>query len=615
MLVGARIEVLGPFRLLINGEGTIVGRKKVRDVLVLLACHPAGYRTEALIEALWPEQPPKDPRASLRVTLTRVRSQLGEARDALNTSGGLVSLSCETDALAILDRYSAGGGSLEDGDNPLDQWRGATLAGFEHLPALEPLRAQLDQTHRAIALDFAQAALETGGFADCLTTLSPFEPSTTTDESIATLHSLALARLGRRAEAISALDSFRARLREQGLTATSGLADVEQQVLDETPQASARATSPKPARAVLDELVGRNSELELLASAENPIVIAAEAGAGKSSLLRTAVQDQRAVYVSANMAPTRPLQALTDMVIQIAAQSESPSSAARACLARLEPTHPLAEGIDPPGSRAGLLALAREAVSHFLQHDPAGTVVVDDAQWLDRGTTAVLEELATGPGRLLIGIRTPSPESLSFLDDCDQLVLPPLGVEAIEGLLSRELTHVPASAAAEVHRLSGGNALYASLLVDLLGEGQDPNDLPASILLTVRQRIESLPSGARRLLELASIFDRDAPTDILDDLHPGATHEIALAAQAGLLEAPTPQSARFRHALVRDAIVQMTPSGILTELHDEASHLLEDREYPAGLIAEHAEKGASLDPGRAATWCLRASQELAENFG
>lgn len=604
-----RIEVLGPFRLFIGGQPSSVGRPKVRDVLTLLACHPEGLRTEGLIEALWPNEPPKDPQASLRVALTRTRAQLGEARDSLTSAGGIVSLACETDALQMLDQHRDG--RTAAADQP--PWRGAPLVGFEHLSSLEALRSQLEQVHRSQAIEAARNALAQEQYGDCLSVLTAFSPEATADESIAAMHAQALAGLGRRSEAIAALDSFRSRLRDQGLSASTSLAPIERLILE---AATDTTVLNPPSDAPSLELVGRTDELERLAGSRVPIVVVGESGSGKSALLRTiASRSTDAVYVAADKAPTRPLQAVADIVLGIAERSDRPTEALSSSLARFEPGHPFANGAAAPGSRAGLLALSREAVTEFLQSEREATVAIDDAQWLDRGSAAVIGELVGEPGRLLIGVRTPVPEGLDFLRHATELSLNPLGVADIEALLVRELRHVPENAAREIHRRCGGNVLYASLLIQLLGEGQDLDDLPASVLLSVRQRMETLPTGVRRLLELASVFDGAAPEVVLDDLHPGAARDITIAAEAGLLDPLEGGATRFRHALVREAIVQMTPAGILTELHDEASQLLEDHGFAAGLIAEHAEKGATLDPGRAIDWSLRAAQELASDFG
>lgn len=137
----------------LGGAGGGKAQKKPLELLALLAAHPAGLDSETLIDALWPSLDADAPRASLEMTVSRLRKWL-DLPEAVKVADGRVSLNGRivwTDVAAFEAALQAG-----DAAAALAIYRGAFLQG-EWLDALA-LRTREQLSHRLAALLLQQAA-------------------------------------------------------------------------------------------------------------------------------------------------------------------------------------------------------------------------------------------------------------------------------------------------------------------------------------------------------------------------------------------------------------------------------------------------------------------------
>jgi DNA-binding SARP family transcriptional activator/tetratricopeptide (TPR) repeat protein len=243
-------------------------------------------------------------------------------------------------------------------------------------------------------------------------------------------------------------------------------------------------------------------------------------------------------------------------------------------------------------------------------------VVLDDLHWADRATAAlfryVARELAGRPVLLLgtyrdseVTKRHPLRDVLGALPretDYERFQLAGLGEDDVT-LLAQVIIgeELPPEVLKAVAADTGGNAFFVHQVLQQLEAqriaGDDLLDMfavPATVLDVVDHRVFQLPDVAQRLLRAASVFDGDfefpAVSGVAELAEDDALDGLDSALDSRLLgAADQPDSYRFTHALVRQALLTgLSPSRVV-RLHRRAALALE---------AEAA--GPTLDPTRAA---------------
>lgn len=294
-----------------------------------------------------------------------------------------------------------------------------------------------------------------------------------------------------------------------------------------------------------DDLVGRLRSAAAAASegSGSLVVVSAEAGAGKTSLVREALSASGGAWGYCEpLATPRPLGPFHDIAAELWGGDATGD-------------------MDVAGLRERLLARLRSA-------GDVVPLVVEDAHWMDAASADVLrflgrriagtrglvvvtartEMTATHPLRRVLGDLAAEP-ALTRLD------VPALSAGAVARLL--EGTGIDA---AEAFRLTRGNAFLVSQL---------PLDPGTRVGRTVRDavaaRLAPLGPGTRELVELLAVM-------------PGRTQLALLGADlvrlddavvAGVLRADG-SAVEFRHELVRLAVERELTPGRRQELHAEA---------------------------------------------
>ncbi|MDX2170265.1 MAG: AAA family ATPase [Deltaproteobacteria bacterium] len=158
----------------------------------------------------------------------------------------------------------------------------------------------------------------------------------------------------------------------------------------------------------------------------------------------------------------------------------------------------------------------------------------------------------------------------------------------------------PAGLGAGLHAASGGNPLFVvelmrGLGVPALGSAAPVDDapLPSGVRAVAQARLAQLSDAARRTLEMAAVMGVEidlawlgaalalAPALVLDTLNSGIAAGIVAGAAAPL------GRPRFRHALLREALLDTLPGPRRATLHALAAAALE-RVYAADLEAHVA---------------------------
>lgn len=249
-----------------------------------------------------------------------------------------------------------------------------------------------------------------------------------------------------------------------------------------------------------------------------------------------------------------------------------------------------------PRFRRERLALAVTELVCAVQPGPA-VFIIDDSQWIDSASWAVIEQLGTAaaalPWLVVILRREAPPEIPHWIDRV--LTLGPLDEQAVETLVNRATESTPMlphEQRALIAR-SAGSPLFLEAL--LLGRAPGATSLPESLDDVITAEIDSLPPHVRRLLRHASVLGQSFGRATLGEVlgAEAADFESALALDLARYLVPDGEGRlRFRHGLLRDVAYEGLPFSTRRGLHERAGLAIErlaagSPELFAGELALH----------------------------
>ena len=266
------------------------------------------------------------------------------------------------------------------------------------------------------------------------------------------------------------------------------------------------------------------------------LLLCGEAGVGKTSVLRQAVEEHPAISVwwgaCDALETPHPLAPLRDI--------------ARSVDAGFRPL------LESPSSRGDLF----EAVLESLRAAGPTLMVIEDVHWADQSTLDLIKFIGRRVDRLPVML------AVTFRDDevsashplrrvigdlppsqATRVELSPLSPEGV-GVLARRALRSPEG----LYALTRGNPFFVTELLRQGGEG-----IPRRVEDLVLARLSRLPESARKIVRLASIVPTRFERWLLDELVSPPLEDLETCLNSGLLLADK-GSVFFRHELARVAV-------------------------------------------------------------
>ena len=656
---GLRIRLLGGLELRRSGSPLqLPASRRTRALLGFLVATGSPHSRSSLCDLLW--DGPDDPRASLRWSLTKLRTVV-DGRDGTRLLADRDSVAfdargCEVDVqqvAAAVDRHDPAAMPLADLEALATLLRGEFLDGLE-LPACYRFHhwCVSCREHYGAMRRKVLAAL-TGRLAADPERALPYGHAMVEADPLAETAHATLVRLlgaaGRYPEAERHYDWARDLLRrEVAIPAGGPLDDAIHRVrralraggggseAGHRPQVPEATSTPadhgSPASGAGQRLLGRDRECaaisEAIAGCPRPrlLLFAGAPGIGKTRLLDRLAVDAcaagheviRGRCFEAEM--VRPYGLWLDTLRGVATSGIDAPVLAQAA--------PLLAGRSPEdGTRERLFDAAMALLCGLASRRPIA-LALDDLQWIDESSAALLHFLArhlvgrTGfifacaarAGEIDDNVRARALlQSLAREELVRRFDLAPLSLADARTLVA------PQSLDAEpAWRLSGGNPLYLLELARATGRGdnaaEDLDDL-------IRSHLRSLDDDARELLAWAAAAGRAVRPSLLAEAAGLPMGEVLARLHRleryGLLAASGRSGhVDFAHDLVRQTLYRSLSQARRQAIHSQYLHALR-RECAAdeslhGEIVHHAELAG--DDLAAAQACLAAGQHCLRLF-
>ncbi|NYI93406.1 DNA-binding SARP family transcriptional activator/Tfp pilus assembly protein PilF [Amycolatopsis endophytica] len=223
---GVRVEVLGPLRVLADGDLVDPGSEKQRTLLALLALSPnTPVGRDTLVDAIWGDQPEHGTVDLLQSRVSRLRRRLRadpESGSISSARGGyqLKVAEGQHDLLVFRRLVARARHVREEGElteacglfaEAVGLWRGEPLEGLSALES-HPIVVALVREYRAVVVEYAGAASDLGRYQEVLPLLQRVAEADPLHEAVHARLMIALAGSGQQAAALDVFDTLRRRL-------------------------------------------------------------------------------------------------------------------------------------------------------------------------------------------------------------------------------------------------------------------------------------------------------------------------------------------------------------------------------------------------------------------
>ncbi|MEU7868432.1 BTAD domain-containing putative transcriptional regulator [Dactylosporangium sp. NPDC049140] len=576
-----RVRLLGPIDVLVGGEPRPVMGLRRKAVLAILGLHAGEVvSTGRLVDLVWDGAAPPNAVNALQSHLSYLRRTLSDKGAVRSRPPGYVlDLGPDGTDVAVAERLI--GAALRSGEDAgrardlqraLDLWRGQPMADATGVTWLEEQAERLGQLWLQGKRALLQARLGLGQHAQLLPELEQLTREHPFDEQLHGQLMLALYRMGRQADALSAFQRLRRTLREDlGIEPGPALRELESAMLRQDegldpPPAPAPVTvaAPEPVRTrpaqiplAVRTFAGRDGQLARLdallpaewtppGSAVFVAVVSGTAGVGKSAL---------AVHWAHRVADRFPDGQLY-VNLRGFDPADTPMPPAVAVRGFLDALGVPAERI--PADLAGLSALLRSQLA-----GRRVLIVLDNV----RDAEQVRPLLPAAPGCLVV---VTSRDPLTSLVAIEGAVPVPVDLltdgEARDLLVSRLGARRVAAEPDAVERIVARCARLPLALVVVAGRAATRPELPLSALadeLGARRSTLDAIAGADPASDVRAVLSwsyralSPAAAEVLRRMSLGPGPDLGIDAVASLAGAPLPAA--------RTALAELDRAGLVVE--------------------------------------------------
>jgi predicted ATPase/DNA-binding SARP family transcriptional activator len=254
-------RVLGPIEAVgEDGRSLALGGLRQRAVLGCLLIHANQVvSTDRLIDAVWEDDPPLDPLATLRTYLSRLRKAVGAESLVQKANGYLIRTGPDDLDALVFERLLQEARRAVDSGQPdvaierldlaLGMWSGDAYADFSYSEFARREIERLDELRTAAIEDRLHLLVETGRAREAVPELEAALDDHPLREGLWASYMTALYREGRQADSLRAFKTASARLGEElGIEPGADLRHLEERILMQDP--SLLPTSPAGAAEV-----------------------------------------------------------------------------------------------------------------------------------------------------------------------------------------------------------------------------------------------------------------------------------------------------------------------------------------------------------------------------
>jgi ATP/maltotriose-dependent transcriptional regulator MalT len=385
---------------------------------------------------------------------------------------------------------------------------------------------------------------------------------------------------------------------------------------------------------------------EVSGARQRSILIAAEAGGGKSRLVeefacrlpgRAAMLKGGCVEQRESALPyasvTAALHELVHMRGSPAVRSLVGVEAVRELAWLLPELGETSNRFDAGIARARLFEALRKLLEDLAREMPL-VLVIEDLHWADRGTCDLLRFLTARLKKIrLMLIVTYRPEEvnepnalrstitdLSFQEGTEVLALSRLTRAEIASLVESLIGRVPTPAVVnDVHARGCGIPLFTEALIDERGNLR--KDFPGSLTDYLLRAVRDVPPATAELLKVMALGGPHQTHALLRDVANKADLELAKllhpAILVGILVSDDDGYA-FRHALIQDAVRSDLIAGETVAIHRAYADVLERGSAPSYRIWHSAALArhwyGAKEAARCLQWAWRSAAEAAAIF-